>query len=77
MMKRNHDRSIRAGMRETYPRPFIFAISQCTYTKQKEKGEAEAPPHNPLGIRQAQYLTALGWCKDSNNIATSSYLVVL
>ena len=43
----------------------------------KRKGEAEAPPHNPLGIRQAQYLTALGWCKDSNNIATSSYLVVL
>lgn len=77
MMKSNHDRSIRAGVRETYPRPFIFAISQRTYTKRKEKGETEAPPHNPLGIRQAQYLTALGWCKDSNNIAISSCSVVL
>lgn len=50
MMICNHDRSIRAGIRETYPRPFIYGI----YTTYKEMGEAEAPPHNPLGIRQAQ-----------------------
>nr|DAN30278.1 MAG TPA: hypothetical protein [Caudoviricetes sp.] len=45
MMICNHVRSIRAGIRETYPRPFICGI----YTTYKEKGEAEASPHNPIG----------------------------